>query len=107
MHTLLKRQIRRYLGDVTPSGEAWQAFLDAVNQAYEQADTDRGMLEHSLELSAQDTLQANAQMRAVVEALPDVFFRLDTRGRIIDCTVGRTTHLLFDVREVFGKPIWD
>src|ERR687888_2413712 len=107
MHTLLQRQIRRYLGDVTPTGAAWQAFLDAVNDAYEQSDADRGMLEHSLELSAQDILQANSQLRAVVEALPDVFFRLDARGRVVDCTVGRTTHLPFEVREVFGKPIWD
>src|SRR5919201_2569529 len=107
MHPLLTRQMRRYLADVAPSGEGWQAFLEAVSEAYQHADTDRGMLEHSLELSAQDILQANAQLRAVVEALPDVFFRLDARGRIVDCTVGRTTHLPFDVREVFGKPIWD
>jgi PAS domain S-box-containing protein len=107
MHSLLKRQIRRYLGHVIPTGEPWQAFLDAVNDAYEQSDADRRMLEHSLELSAQDVLEANSQVRAVVEALPDVFFRLDARGRIIDCTVGRTTHLPFEVHEVFGKPIWD
>jgi PAS domain S-box-containing protein len=107
MHSLLKRQIRRYLGDVIPTGEPWQAFLDAVNDAYEQSDADRRMLEHSLELSAQDVLEANSQLRAVVEALPDVFFRLDARGRIVDCTVGRTTHLPFEVHEVFGKPIWD
>ena len=107
MHSLLKRQIRRYLGDVLPTGEPWQAFLDAVSDAYEQSDADHRMLEHSLELSAQDVLEANSQLRAVVEALPDVFFRLDARGVVIDCTVGRTTHLRFEFDEVFGKPIWD
>src|SRR5919201_1004260 len=106
MHPLLTRQMRRYLADVAPSGEGWQAFLEAVSEAYQHADTDRGMLEHSLELSAQDILQANAQLRAVVEALPDVFFRLDARGRVVDCTVGRTTHLPLEVHEILGKPIW-
>ncbi|HYY90270.1 MAG TPA: ATP-binding protein, partial [Chloroflexota bacterium] len=51
--------------------------------------------------------EANAQLRAVVEALPDVFFRLDARGRIVDCRAGRTTHLPVDVRDVVGRPIWE
>ncbi len=43
MHSLLKRQIRRYFGEDEPPG-ACSPFLKAVNAAYHQADDDRLML---------------------------------------------------------------
>jgi len=44
-------------------------FLDAVDAAYRQFDTDRAMLERSLELSSQELLQANSEIRAVFARL--------------------------------------
>ena len=106
MHNLLKRQIRRHLGNVPPSTGGWQNFLDAVNDAYEQVDLDRGLLERSLELSAQDVLEANSKLRAAFEAFPDVFLRLDAGGKVIDYTIGRTTELQLH-EQVLGKPLRD
>jgi len=48
MHSLLTRQIRRYLGGVDSFPKAWQGFVDAVNQAYVAFDADRGLLERSV-----------------------------------------------------------
>jgi signal transduction histidine kinase len=106
MHNLLQRQIRRHLGDAPPPTEGWQGFLDAVNEAYEQFDLDRGLLERSLELSAQDVLEANSKLRAAFEAFPDVFLRLDAGGKVIDYTIGRTTQLQLH-EQVLGIPIRD
>jgi PAS domain-containing protein len=108
MHTLRLRQIRRHLGEpqAPPSPEDWQAFLAAVSDAYEQFDRDRQLLERSLELSAQDVLEANSKLRAAFDAFPDVLLRLDASGKVIDYTVGRTTQL--PLREqVLGKPLRD
>jgi PAS domain S-box-containing protein len=69
MHSLLTRQIRRYLGGLDSFPKAWQGFVDAVNQAYFEFDADRGMLERSIELSSQELLKANSAMRAVFERL--------------------------------------
>ena len=60
------------------------SFIEAVNEAYIQNDTDRAMVERSLELSSQELLQANAEMRGVFQALPDQYFRIDGEGRILD-----------------------
>src|SRR5262249_42126589 len=69
VHSLLKRQIRRHLGGVDSIPREWQGFVDAVNDAYFEFDADRGMLERSLELSSQELLKANSEMRAVFEWL--------------------------------------
>ncbi|NEO28090.1 MAG: PAS domain-containing protein, partial [Kamptonema sp. SIO4C4] len=90
MHRLLKRQLKRYLGITSSQGldPAWQQFLDAVSDAYEQFDADRRMLERSMELSSQELLEVNTQMRA---AIPDLFLRLDRDGTILDYKPGHTT----------------
>jgi signal transduction histidine kinase len=79
MHRLLERQLKRCLGitDVTgPIPPEWQSLIEAVDAAYRQADEDRALLEHSLELSSQELLDRNrrlqediAQRKRVEEAL--------------------------------------
>jgi two-component system, NtrC family, sensor kinase len=69
MHRLLKRQLKRYLGDSEIIPEQWQGLIEAVNQAYWGAETDRNRLEHTLELSSQELLEANAQLQAVLETV--------------------------------------
>jgi two-component system, cell cycle sensor histidine kinase and response regulator CckA len=59
IHSLLKRQLRRYLAGLDPIPKEWLAFVDAVNNAYFESDTDRRMLERSLELTSQELLNAN------------------------------------------------
>jgi len=59
-------------------------MLHAVDQAYRQFDDDRAMLERSLDLSSQELLQANTELRALVSAFPDQILRLDRDGIILD-----------------------
>jgi PAS domain S-box-containing protein len=107
MHSLLKRQLRRRLGDQFSIPKEWQEFINAVNDAYREFDTDRGMLERSLELSSQELLQANSGLRAVFEAIPDLMFRLDSRGTILAYEAGDTTHFLLPPEELVGRRIQD
>src|SRR5229473_1105725 len=69
MHNLLKRQVRRHLEAVDTFPGEWLAFLAAVNDAYLQSDTDRAMLERSLELSSLELHVANSAMRAASSPL--------------------------------------
>jgi two-component system cell cycle sensor histidine kinase/response regulator CckA len=106
MHSLLKRQIRKYFNDSFKVPEEWQGFLDMVNNAYHEFDTDRNMLERSLELSSQELLQANTEMRVIFEAIPDVFFRLDYDGTILDCKTTTTSDLYISRKELIGNKIY-
>lgn len=104
-HTLLQRQIRRIYGDMAHVPEALRAFLPVVDEAYRQADDDRKMLERSLELSSNELLQANRDLRAVVEDFVDLFFRLDAQGTILDCRGGHEECLMLPPKELIGKRI--
>ena len=107
MHSLLKRQLSRYFGDQFRISGDWQEFINAVNDAYWESDMDRGMLERSLELSSQELLQANSEVRAIFLAIPDLLFRIDGEGRILNYKAGSTTDLFLDPKELLGKRIQD
>jgi len=107
LHSLLKRQLKRCFGDGFTFPEQYQPFLEAINAAYKESDADREMLERSLELSSQELLQANSEMRAVFKAIPDLLFRIDHEGRILDFKAGTANDLLIPARELFGKRIYD
>ncbi|MDD5170342.1 MAG: PAS domain-containing protein, partial [Syntrophales bacterium] len=83
-HRLLERQIRRHLGSESLIPQEMASFIEAVNQAYIQSDIDRAMVERSLDLSSQELLHSNAEMRAIFQALPDQYLRIDEDGRILD-----------------------
>jgi PAS domain S-box-containing protein len=107
IHSLLKRQLKRYFGDESGIPDDWQGFMSAVNDAYREFDLDREMLERSLELSSQELLDANSQMRAVFQAIPDLLFRLDREGTLLDYKAGAATDLLLAPKELLGKRIQD
>ncbi len=50
-----------------------QGFIEMVNNAYNEFDIDRNMLERSLELSSQELLQANSEMRAINPSVSVLF----------------------------------
>jgi two-component system cell cycle sensor histidine kinase/response regulator CckA len=106
-HRLLTRQLKQFLPATPSFAQDCQAFLDAVNRAYQEADEDRSMLERSLELSSQELLQANSEMRAIVQAFPDIFFLLDAAGTILDYKGGSETDFLLPPQQLVGKRIQD
>jgi diguanylate cyclase (GGDEF)-like protein/PAS domain S-box-containing protein len=87
LHSLLKRQLKKYRVDSEVLSKQCQDFLAAVNEAYRQFDGDRAMLERSLDLSSKELLQANSEMRTVFERLinsnVDGILAFDRNGRFI------------------------
>ena len=107
IHSLLKRQLKRCFGDAGSIPSASREFVQAVNEAYRAFDVDREMLERALDLSSHELLSANSQMRALFQAIPDLLFRLDHDGTILDFKAGATGDLLLPAPELFGKRIQD
>jgi two-component system NtrC family sensor kinase len=64
VHKLLERQIKRYLGDAATLSPELTKFITAVDEAYASADTDRLMIERSLDLMSQELTEANAGLRS-------------------------------------------
>ena len=68
LHALLRRQLRKHLG-TTEVPESLRRFVDAVNEAYEQADDERRMTERAFELSSHELLDSNDELATAIEAL--------------------------------------
>ncbi len=71
-HKLVDRQVERFLKGVRLIGKdraAFEAFLDAVSQAYESSDADRALLERSIEISSKELLDANQELRVNSEKI--------------------------------------
>ncbi len=69
MHRLLIRQLRRYIDTDLTIPEELEQFVEAVDAAYHQADNDRALIERSLELTSQELLARNEQLRQRREEL--------------------------------------
>ncbi|OUC12432.1 MAG: hypothetical protein B0A82_22540 [Alkalinema sp. CACIAM 70d] len=67
IHRLLKRQLKKHLGDFESLPENLKAFVEAVNEAYWQAEDDRTRLERTLAISSEELLTANNQLKLVLQ----------------------------------------
>lgn len=105
-HTLLQRQLRRLRGN-SPPPEDWLELLTAVNEAYEQFDRDRTLLERSMEISSQELLQANADIRAVLEGMIDYYLRIDESGKILHGRGSRVPLLFMPDKVATGTNLED
>ncbi len=97
LHPLLQRQLKRHLSGGAVVPECCQALLNAVSAAYDEFDLGRRMLERALELSSGELFQANSELRGVLQALPDVLFRIDANGAVTDLRQGGVAALALPV----------
>ena len=104
-HRLLTRQLRRIFGDAPPDDERWGEFLAVVDEAYRASDEDRAMLERTLELSSQELLQSNSEMRAMLSAFPDLFLWIDGENRIVQSQAGDRDDLYLQSGRLEGARI--
>lgn len=86
-HPLLDRQCRRYLA-AERDNPSLAGFLRAVDSAYRSFDVERSQLERFLDAASTELASCNEEMRTVFQLFPDLFFRLDGEGRILDYTLG-------------------
>lgn len=106
-NSLLLRQLKKHFGSPDEVPAELASFIQAVDDAYRQSDADRRMLERSLDLSSDELLQANSEMRAILHAFPDLLFRIGGDGRILDLKAGGTRDLYSPPGRVVGRRLAD
>jgi PAS domain S-box-containing protein len=58
-----------------------------------------------MDISSHELLQTNAEMWAVFHAFPDLFFWLDSEGKILDCKGGHSSDLYLPPEKMIGRMI--
>ncbi|MGE0268652.1 MAG: sensor histidine kinase [Candidatus Omnitrophota bacterium] len=69
LHTLVRRQLKKYHGADIQLSDEWKGFIDAVSDAYCSFDSDRELLEHSIELSSKELFESNQKMKTMLQDL--------------------------------------
>ena len=92
MHRLLRRQLRKYLGVEGDVPEPLRRFIAAVDAAYADFDSDRALLERSLELSSKElsdardqATEARRRLTDALESISEGFFLYDADDRMVLC----------------------
>src|SRR5918996_4537553 len=92
MHRLLRRQLKKHLGVEDDVPAELQAFVAAVDAAYADFDSDRAMLERSLELSSKElsdardeATEARRRLTDALESISEGFFLYDADDRMVLC----------------------
>jgi C4-dicarboxylate-specific signal transduction histidine kinase len=107
-HSLLQKQISRHLpAQLLQSpeyGNALANFLDVISSTYGAFDSDRLLLERSMELSSQELLVTNREMRAQNAELQAIYkITLDVQKN--DATPSVHSRIAQEVARVTGFPI--
>ena len=105
-HTL-KRLINEHLNDIDLSNAPFVEFLEGINQAFNKFDFDQRTLEHSLTLSSEELVQANDELHAVFQAIPDQFFHLNDEGKVISYKSGKSSKFYLNSDYLIDKNIDD
>ncbi len=103
MHSLLKRQLKKVFGENHNFDEKMKLFINNIDQAYQQFDEDRKLLDRSLFLSSNELFQANSEMREIFQSFPDLFFRTDLKGKILDFNRLDNEDDYFKPQQLIGK----
>ena len=67
LHSLLQRQIRKFLKEDWLTDETFVSFLNAVSDSYKRNDEDRSMLDNAMRLSSDELGEKRLQLRRVIE----------------------------------------
>jgi PAS domain S-box-containing protein len=104
MNPLLELQIRKFLNGTDLSAEQWRLFLQAVNDAYDDFETQDKFNTHTIEIVSNELTEANEKLRQEAEArvfrlsnyfertldlLPGLTFRFKQDGERFLCTLCR------------------
>ncbi|MEK6975755.1 MAG: PAS domain S-box protein [Candidatus Thermoplasmatota archaeon] len=90
MHKLLERQLRRHVGGAEDLPAPLKALIEDIDRTYTESDADRRFVEHSLDLTSQELMQRNADLRSkqreqqvIFDSVPALIIYKDTRNRIL------------------------
>lgn len=105
MHPLLSRQVEKHLAASLLEEEEIGRLLQAVEQAYREADAELELLERSMEISTTELNEANEEMRAVLASVPDVFLWIDSSGVVVKVYSSDSERRLRWAQAAFGNPL--
>lgn len=100
---LLQRQVQKYFGDLNDIPENLMGLLKAVSETYDHYEKDRQMLERSIELSSNEMIGLNNQLRKDIRARieSEKRYRLIHETPFLGIALGATDGVVQTINEAF------
>ncbi|MFK7950267.1 MAG: ATP-binding protein [Saprospiraceae bacterium] len=76
MNRLLKRQLKRHFGGMDNVPDEMKPFIDAIERSYNHYEEDRLLLERAMDISSEELVEANQQLREEAKAQKAVMSKL-------------------------------
>lgn len=123
MHRLLKRQIRKYLSE--EEQEKFKDFLDVINDAYIDFDSDIKQIENILEKNSQELFNVNSELKknletksaevktassrleSIVDNISEVIFQANIEGEWMYLNPAWTKMTGFDLWSSIGTNVFE
>jgi light-regulated signal transduction histidine kinase (bacteriophytochrome) len=92
MHSLLKRQIKKYIPENLKDSEGLALFIDAIDQSYSDYDEKAGMIQRAMQLSSSELFKANKDLRAETESQKKTLGILEKAIHILNSSDENSKH---------------
>ena len=114
-HRLLKRQIKRHLGEDAAIDPKWRDLLEAVNAFYVEHDRDRELMQHALAVNSAELTEVNEQLRirnrefmqTMLNTLSEGVYATDVNGVVTFMNLSAEQILGRSEREMIGRKAED
>lgn len=106
-HRLLRRQLRGFPEISAMNPDHWIAFLDVVNETYQQVDRERRLLENAIEVTAQELTGVNRQLQLFIENAPTGIAMLDGQLRYLYASRRWVEDRKLEAIDIIGKSHYD
>ena len=90
MHSLLLRQIKRYLGSPDEIPENLLPFLEAISASYVADDSDRSLIDHSLDVMSTELEERNQALRRELNERRQAESRIEQSLSLLRATLDAT-----------------
>jgi len=102
MHRLLKRQIQRYLPGIDSEDKGLSSFIDSIDSAYQNYDTDYHQLERTLEISSKESFKELSDFKFAISTTLMLVIT-DSKGRITFVNDNFLKMSGYSTEELMGK----
>lgn len=106
MHRLLKRQIKKYLS--LEDENKLKDFLNAIDEAYNEADADVKQMENVLEKSSQELFKVNFELKKTIDSKTQ---EVELTSSKLESVVNNITEVIFqtniDGEWIYLNPTWE
>ena len=113
MHKLLQRQLKRARKKAVDGNINYDALLEVISNTYEEADNERRMSHHSVQLMSQELLELNrqtqelgqAKVQAVMDNVVDAIVTFNAHGEIDSFNPAASRIFGYEKDAVLGKHV--